>query len=217
MIGDDPVLLEQSYRLRYQVYCVERHFLNADDYPDGREMDDFDAVSVHVGALDSDGELAGTARVVLPTPLGYPLSHYCAFFPEVRLDAPGMRVVECSRTMISRDYVPRSRTEPFLTIMRGVIQQAKVAGATHMIAATESGLLRLLVRHGMPWRVAGPATDYFGAGVSPTIMSLAELDQATLSGRYRSLDRFPVGWAPNRWPDFHEPAGMGAALAGVAQ
>ena len=27
-IGDDPVLLERSFRLRYQVYCLERQFLN---------------------------------------------------------------------------------------------------------------------------------------------------------------------------------------------
>ena len=91
-IGDDPALLEKSYRLRYQVYCVERHYLNAADYPDQRETDEFDAHSVHVGAIDSYGELAGTARLIRANPHGFPMFRYCAFFPEVRtLDAAGHR------------------------------------------------------------------------------------------------------------------------------
>jgi N-acyl amino acid synthase of PEP-CTERM/exosortase system len=63
-IDDSPVLLEQSYRLRYQVYCRERHFLPVDDYPNGLESDRFDKHSVHVGVIDAWGELAATARVV---------------------------------------------------------------------------------------------------------------------------------------------------------
>ena len=48
-----PHLLEQSYRLRYQVYCLERKFLRAEDYPEGLEHDEFDRHSIHVGAVDA--------------------------------------------------------------------------------------------------------------------------------------------------------------------
>ena len=40
-----PDLLAQSYRLRYQVYCLERKFLPAEDYPAGLELDEFDSHS----------------------------------------------------------------------------------------------------------------------------------------------------------------------------
>ena len=44
VIDDAPLLLEQSYRLRYRVYCLQRHFLRAEDYPLGLEHDRFDRV-----------------------------------------------------------------------------------------------------------------------------------------------------------------------------
>src|SRR5215207_9063767 len=71
-IDDSPQLLETSHRLRYQAYCLERRFLNADDYPDQLEFDDFDPESVHVGVLGVDGQLAGTARIVKPSSAGLP-------------------------------------------------------------------------------------------------------------------------------------------------
>ena len=72
-IDDSPQLLEKSYRLRYQVYCLERQFLRAEDYPNQLEFDEFDRDSVHVGVLDAEGELVGTARIVKPNSAGLPL------------------------------------------------------------------------------------------------------------------------------------------------
>ena len=49
-IDGQRALLEQSYRLRYQVYCLERKFLRAEDYPNGLEIDVFDRHAAHIGA-----------------------------------------------------------------------------------------------------------------------------------------------------------------------
>lgn len=206
MIGDDPALLEQSYRLRYQVYCVEREYLNADDYPDQRETDEFDGDSVHVGAVDSCGELVGTARLIKPNPRGFPMFRHCAFFPEMRtLSQPGTVPVEVSRVSISRHLARprerRRRAEPFLTLVKSIMQGAKRAGATHLIGATDAAFHRWLVHYGLPYRVAGPEVDYYGP-VAPCIMSLHELDEVILGGRYASLDGFPVGWDPSLWPGY---------------
>jgi N-acyl-L-homoserine lactone synthetase len=203
-IGDDPALLEKSYRLRYQVYCVERKYLNAGDYPDKRETDQFDGDSVHVGAVDSCGELAGTARLIKPNPRGFPMLQHCAFFPGTRaLDQSDTVAVEVSRVSISRHYARprecRNRKEPFLTLVKSIMQGAKRAGATHLIGATDAAFHRWLVHNGLPYRVAGPEVDYYGP-VAPCIMSLHELDEVILGGQYASLDGFPVGWDPRLWP-----------------
>jgi N-acyl amino acid synthase of PEP-CTERM/exosortase system len=232
-LDDDPVLLEQSYRLRYQVYCMERRFLPAGDYPDQREWDEFDADSIHVGAVYA-GTLAATARVVKPGRAGLPLFRHCTLFPnETALDEAGRTMVEVSRVSISRHYarrpddtvwsgiaVPgagaraappggqdrRKRTgEPFLTLLRAVIYASKRAGATHLIGATDAALHRWLVHYGFPYRLAGPEVDYYGR-VAPHIMSLAELDQVIVGGRFPSLHNFPVGMDPERWPKPDEPA-----------
>src|SRR5262245_46458581 len=80
VIDDDPYLLEQSYCLRYQVFCLERGFLPAENYPDQREVDKFDAHSIHIGVLDMEGRLVGTVRLVEPSLYGFPLFHHCSLF-----------------------------------------------------------------------------------------------------------------------------------------
>src|SRR6185503_2430843 len=104
-IDDDPALLERSYALRYQVYCVERKFLPAEDYPDRLETDEFDPHSIHVGALDEEGELAGTARMVQMSEAGMPLFAHCAIFlHETALPRRGAMPVEIGRLSVSRTY-----------------------------------------------------------------------------------------------------------------
>lgn len=220
LLDDDPQLLEQSYRLRYQVYCVERQFLRANDYPDQRERDQFDQDSVHVGAVDGHG-LAATARVVKPNRAGLPLFRYCSLFPSERtLEQASNTVVEVSRVSISRSYarhyaaVPSSErrlrnAEPFLTLLKAVIEGARHVGATHLIGATDAALHRRLVRFGFPYRVVGPTIDYYGP-VAPHIMSLAELDQVILGGHFPALNGFPVGLELGPWP---RPAAQDGPIA----
>ena len=221
LLDDDPVLMEQSYRLRYQVYCIERQFLRAEDYPDELERDSFDRDSIHVGAVDTDGKVVGTARLVLPNSAGFPLFRHCSLFPHVTtLDEVGNFVVEASRVSISRRYgrrrddppfgecgVPqtdaaaavaltaerrRRRADPFRTLLKATMYGAKGVGATHMLFATDAAFHRWLVHFGLPLRLVGPEADYYGS-VALYTMSLAELDHVILSREFHVLDDFPVG------------------------
>jgi N-acyl amino acid synthase of PEP-CTERM/exosortase system len=213
ILDDDPLLLAQSYRLRYQVYCVERQYLSADDYPDQLEFDAFDRDSLHVGAVDDEGALIATARVIKANRDGLPLFRYCSLFPSERtLQDAASTVVEVSRVSISREY-PRLRgvsvssaaerrqrnAEPFITLLKAAYCAARRLGATHVIGATDAALHRRLVRLGFPYRVAGPTVDYYGP-VAPHIMDLAELDLLVLGGQFPTLNGFPVDLGPRRWP-----------------
>jgi len=210
-IDDDSRLLEQSYRLRHQVYCMERQFLDAASHPDGRETDEFDDSSVHLGVVDSYGGLAATARLIKANRRGFPMFRYCALFPEVRtLDSPQVVPVEVSRVAISRHYPrPRRRTEPFFTLVKAMVQGARRAGATHLMGATDAALHRWLVHFGLPYRISGPEVDYYGP-VAPCIMSLSELDEIITSGRFPALKGLGVGWDPCLWPGYTERAGLAA-------
>lgn len=65
--ADTPELLEEVYRLRYQVYCVEHNFEKPGEFPDGLERDEFDSHSVHSLLIHKPSQLiAGSARLVLP-------------------------------------------------------------------------------------------------------------------------------------------------------
>jgi N-acyl amino acid synthase of PEP-CTERM/exosortase system len=211
-IDDSPALMQQSYSLRYQVYCKERHFLPAEDYPDGLEMDAFDRYSVHVGVLDAWDELAATARVVSLTKAGagFPLFRHCRIFAdETELIEPDNNVVEISRLSMSRRYrrrpvdgVPERRDvrrQAFLTLLKGIYQATKRMDATHWLAATEKSLQRLVEQYGFPFRVIGPEADY-GGPVAPYLMNLAEFDWVVLSKRIPALDDFLVGLEPQFHP-----------------
>jgi N-acyl-L-homoserine lactone synthetase len=196
-IDDEPRLLDQSYRLRYQVYCVERGFLDAGDYPDGREVDEFDTHSVHLGLLDAGGDVIGTARLIKPNPHGFPMFRHCAFFPEVMPpDAPHVIPVEVSRLAISRRYMRhRRRSEPLCDLVKAMVVGARRVGANHLIAASEAALARRLVQFGFPYRIGGPTADYYGP-VAACLMNLDELDEVVAGGRFPSLRDLENVWTP---------------------
>jgi N-acyl amino acid synthase of PEP-CTERM/exosortase system len=238
-LDDSPQLLEKSYRLRYQVYCLERKFLAAGDYPEGLERDEFDSDAVHVGVVDSDGELAGTARVIHTGAHGLPILRYCTLFPDERaFDDVSNLVVETSRLSVSRNYTRRHddgfygvaevsdppavrigrpqrslRGGVFATLLKSLYQATKRLGATHWIAATEKSLQRRLIQFGTPFRLAGPEAVYGGV-VAPYIMALAEWDEVILSGKIPAVDDFLVGLEPEFMPrmDQHDRR---AALAAI--
>jgi N-acyl amino acid synthase of PEP-CTERM/exosortase system len=217
-IDGQRMLLERSYRLRYQVYCLERKFLNARDYPDGLEIDRFDAQALHIGAIDVHGELAGTARVVRPSDLGLPIFEHCEIVPHQTFNRCNPRLVEVGRLSVSRGYQRRHddallagtagavrpaagyrgaesrrhHEDVFLTLLKGLYQASKRLGATHWLAATEKSLQRLLALRGFPFHQIGPQGDYFGP-VAPYQMDLQEFENVVLSGRFPALEDFLDG------------------------
>jgi N-acyl amino acid synthase of PEP-CTERM/exosortase system len=129
--ADDGSLLIETYRVRYQVFCVERGFLDADAYPQLLETDEFDARSIHVLARHKQGHVAGTARLVLHSPCGFPIHSHCTFddaYAYLRDPASPLldHYSEISRLAVSKMFrqraddtfyggAPRPATDPKLT------------------------------------------------------------------------------------------------------
>jgi N-acyl-L-homoserine lactone synthetase len=209
-LDGDPQLMEQSYRLRYQVYCVERGFLNASDYPEQLERDEFDRYSVHVGVVDHQRLLMASSRLIQISMSGLPLFRHCQIFPdETELYCETNRIVEVSRLCMSRHLRERGhgRAAIVSSLYRTLYQASKRAGFTHWLVATEHSLQRLVTSFGFPFRPVGPLTDYFGP-VAPYLMDLREFDQVILSGTRPALSGFLEGL---------EPEFMPVALAEVAR
>ena len=55
--------------------------------------------------------------------------------------------------------------------------------------------MHLLAQQGLPFRVIGPESDYFGL-VAPYQMDLQEFDRIILSGQFPALDAFVIGLEP---------------------
>ena len=194
--------MDESHRLRYQVYCVERGFLNAADYPDRRECDEFDRYSLHLGVTAPDAALLATARLVKVNMVGLPLFRHCRLYPrELDFFQDQTRVAEISRLCVSRTLRRRriGSVSVAINLYRAIYQASKRNGFTHLLVATEPSLQRLLSSLKMPFREIGPQTDYYGP-VAPYVVDLSKLDQTILSQSLPALHSFLDGLEPEFSP-----------------
>ncbi|WP_048438016.1 GNAT family N-acyltransferase [Caenimonas sp. SL110] len=161
----DTNLFDQIQRLRYQVYCVERNFLDASRYPEGRESDEFDDSSIHYCAVDTSGCITAAVRLVLHGNHGFPLLRYCSLYPQ-ELDAirrAPLRSAEVSRLVMSRNRGDHSGTKVALQLYRELFRTARLLGVTQLIAASERSLVRLLNRDHINSRQIGPESQFSGS------------------------------------------------------
>ncbi|MGH8469966.1 MAG: PEP-CTERM/exosortase system-associated acyltransferase [Gammaproteobacteria bacterium] len=118
--ADTPDLLEQAFRLRYQVYCHEGCLPGFDplDYPDGLERDiyDYEHRSVHCLLRHRPtGANAGTVRLVLadrvrpdaPFPIEVAAGEHIDRDYLSKFYAARGTIAECSRFIVARPF--RSR------------------------------------------------------------------------------------------------------------
>ena len=105
-IDDDPNDRRRALALRYRVYCQERSFLPAQNYPNGEECDEFDQYAHHFAAFNRAGQIAGAVRLVrYVESLKLPGQHYCTLFedlPDHLKSLPLKSTAEISRLMLSK-------------------------------------------------------------------------------------------------------------------
>lgn len=185
--ADDPALRVQAYKIRYDVYCLERKFEDPNKNASGIETDEFDSHAPHKLLFHhGSGRFAGVVRLIVPT--GHadtPRPPFARHINEesVIADAvlPALRTAEVSRFAISREFRERLRSGPgrsapnkvrsgstallcYLSVglMRAVVEMAAEHGMTHLCALMEPALLRLLGRLGVHFEAIGPQIDHHG-------------------------------------------------------
>jgi N-acyl amino acid synthase of PEP-CTERM/exosortase system len=189
--ADTPELLDEAYRLRYQVYCVEHAFENPAKHSDGRETDVDDDRSVHALLMHRrSGTYAGTVRVILPSdhaprrqlPIQRILASQQGGFAEC---LPRPTTAEISRFLVPKEFRRRRgeelhadvgslgdavaisrerRVAAYITfgLMRGVLEICAEYGVTHICAVMEPALIRLLRRFGLDFTEIGDLVDHHG-------------------------------------------------------
>lgn len=69
VLADTPALMDEAFRLRYQVYCKEMGFEKPEDCPGGLEQDEFDRRSVNVLLKHKEsGRFVGCVRLIVVDP-----------------------------------------------------------------------------------------------------------------------------------------------------
>lgn len=216
----DPRLLKEVYHLRYVVYCTERGFECPEAYPDGLEIDEYDAFSDHfcVIALGS-GRIIGTVRLILDSFLGFPIERHCLLDEEKKIARSATKIGEISRLAVSKNLrrneihhvlpglkqidfmsfkqvqeVKRSLEEAIvLGLYQCLYHHSLALGLTHWYAVMAEGLCDLLRRKGVAWTQVGRAVEYHGYRI-PYRAEIEENKRKISLSNPRLLER-PPGWA----------------------
>ena len=161
-VANTRELILAAQRLCYQVYCVERGYETAGH---GVEQDEFDAHSRHVVLRRrSDGEVVGTARLILNNPArpddSYPTQRVCD--SSLLSGLPMPTTAEISRFAVSRQVRGTSPALLHLALLEGLVRISHDLGLTDWCATMEPSLLRLLSACGIRCRKLGPPVEYHG-------------------------------------------------------
>ncbi|MGD8629315.1 MAG: PEP-CTERM/exosortase system-associated acyltransferase [Gammaproteobacteria bacterium] len=110
--ADTLSLMETAFRIRYQVYCLERSFEDAESFPDQMEIDEYDLHSAHsLVRCQRSGQYTGLVRLVLPNPVDVnkplPIEKFChSALKQAGIDIssiPRDNLAEISRFSISKE------------------------------------------------------------------------------------------------------------------
>ncbi len=196
-------LVEETFRLRYQVYCIENEFENPSETSHQMETDEFDSNSVHsIIKYNKTGQPIGSVRMVLPNEhdhtRSFPVQKICnhSIFTDRKLFSI-YRPIEISRFCLSKSQramaipckhsciqlasqqAPFSPTllnkyGPMLGLIRGLIQMSSEYEITHWFAIMEPSLIRLLAKLGIYFKPIGTLINYHGMR-QPCYIELSEL------------------------------------------
>ncbi|MBL0059683.1 MAG: PEP-CTERM/exosortase system-associated acyltransferase [Elusimicrobia bacterium] len=189
LVATTPDLLDAVHRLRYQVYVEEYGYEKPEDHPAGLEKDAFDSRAIHMAALDGQGRVVGTIRLILNSELGLPAlqlveSHYQDKNPSSK------KIVEVSRFALTRSLRGKAGEEGFreldfylrklsvkppataegldnrVIVLLGLIHLMftvmRAIHATDLYIMAERRLWLLLKHHKMKFRQVSPEIDYHG-------------------------------------------------------
>jgi len=164
-VAETQEAVEEAHRLRYQVYCLERHYEKSDT---GLEIDEFDHRSHHVILRHrATGQAMGTVRLVSSRADAdghdLPIERLCA--PRLLEHLPRQTTAEISRFAVSkrlRGTAGASASLIRIGLMQGIMQVSHAHGLTHWCAIMERSLLRLLGSSGIHFHPMGPPVEHRG-------------------------------------------------------
>ncbi|GAB6068379.1 hypothetical protein JCM13664_16980 [Methylothermus subterraneus] len=156
------------YRLRYQVYCLEKRFEPAERFHDGLEIDPFDARSVHFLVQHKEsGQWVGAARLVLGEPKQLPIFKTCRFSLQGHA-VEGKRFAELSRLSILKSFrrgsapQPVSEPEVLLGLIRAAKEYSEPAGIDCWLFLCKRSIARIVGSLGMRMDVIGAPCEHRG-------------------------------------------------------
>jgi len=181
----DDAQVELAVRVFHAAVYADHGFIEGVP-PAGVVDDPYVPISTYFAAHDRAGVLVGTARLIRMSALGLPVPRLFDLDPafEHRLaQLDPRRIGEMASLATNATSSDQWFALP-ASILRAVFHQAVATGVSHIVAAVESSLLRI-VRDFLriPVDVIGDETEYYGAMRLPILLDIpAALAHARVDG-----------------------------------
>jgi len=169
IVCESPEQIRAAQRLRYEVFCVEKGWIEESECTAGVEADEFDESAVHFLVMDNDGEtLLGTSRLILGGCQRLPAAEF------IDLEALGLdvsTVVEVSR-MASRKVSRSQSLSVFLAMTQVMWEWSMAHGKKAWVSVADVPVFALMKRVGMPIIAEGERVGYLGSLCVPSCVDM---------------------------------------------
>lgn len=199
VVADTEEAKKVHYRLRYQVYCLDKGFEAPDKFSDEMERDEYDDMSVHFLVKDKyTGHWVAALRLVIADVKDIPASQVVEINDRSGMQV-GERVAEISRLSIVKGHRVSNNEKSSANkyrhrhaipeIMLGLIRATKVyckdVGVRHGLFLCKRSMIRVLEKCGMGIEPAGSACEHKGTRYPYWVMGT----EKALGGFKKTSDR----------------------------
>jgi len=162
-IVDNQKLLEDVFAFRHTI-LEEVYPEYAQKYvQDGCDYDKYDTYAKHLVALNKEGAICATVRLIYNSPIGYPTQNSMKFDTT---KFQNEKIGEISRIFIAKEYRNLRDTkiiiEGFKKILYAIMKELNI---TYTYGALEKKFLRLLKMYKMDYEVIGDVQEYKFVGM----------------------------------------------------
>lgn len=160
---EDSDLLERVFAFRYKILLeIYPEYIEASNLLNNKEYDKYDTYSVHFAALDDEGEVCATVRLIYNSPLGYPTENGMTFDSSMfERDKLG----EMSRIFVDAKYRNIQTTKIIIKNLNELIYfKMMELGIEYTYGSLEESFLRLLRIYKMNYKVIGEKQGYAYVG-----------------------------------------------------
>lgn len=172
---EDSDLLEKVLAFRYKILLeIYPEYIEASKFLDNKESDKYDPYSVHFAAIDKEGEVCATVRLIYNSPLGYPTENSMTFDNSMfERDKLG----EMSRIFVDAKYRSMQTTKIIIEeVKKFMYSKMMKLGIEYTYGSLEESFLRLLRIYKMNYATIGKKQEHGSFGFRyPSVLYTKQL------------------------------------------
>jgi len=157
-------MLQKVFAFRYKVFLeIYPQYLQKACFSGGVEHDEYDLYAVHFAALDKEGAVCATVRLIYHSPIGYPTENSMIFDKSI---FERDKLAEMSRIFVDSKYRNLKTTKLIIEEAKKFmyVRMLKL-GIEYSYGSLEKSFLRLLRIYKMRYNIIGEAQIHGAFGL----------------------------------------------------